>query len=78
MGVSLRWSNEELHRSLIDSFPILVRNGHYYFPILFVLALFYTISNYFFAALHDPGVVPRPSAEETLQIEKENNITTDL
>jgi hypothetical protein len=61
-----------------DSFPILCQNGHIYFPILFCLALFYTISNYLFAALHDPGVVPRPNADEILQIEKENNIQTDL
>ncbi|UJR36071.1 hypothetical protein I4U23_028807 [Adineta vaga] len=59
-------------------FPILVTHGHVYFPILFILALFYTISNYLFAALHDPGVVPRPNADEILQTEKENNIQTDL
>ncbi|CAF1150239.1 unnamed protein product [Adineta steineri] len=59
-------------------FPILVTNGHYYFPILFTFALFHTLSNYLFASLHDPGVVPRPSADEVLQTEKENNIQTDL
>ncbi|CAF1045110.1 unnamed protein product [Adineta ricciae] len=59
-------------------FPILVTHGHVYFPILFALALFYTISNYLFAALHDPGIVPRPNADEILQTEKENNIQTDL
>jgi hypothetical protein len=63
---------------LNDSFPILVQNGHIYFPILFSLALFYTISNYLFASLHDPGVIPRPNADEILQIEKEYNIQTDM
>ncbi len=61
-----------------DSFPILVQNGHIYFPILFGLALFYTISNYLFAALNDPGVLPRPNADEILQTEKEYNIQADL
>jgi hypothetical protein len=61
-----------------NSFPILVTNGHIYFPVLFGLALFFTISNYLFAALHDPGVVPRPDADEILQTEKEHNIQTDL
>jgi len=60
------------------SFPILIKNNHIYFPILFGLALFFTISNYLFAALSDPGVIPRPNADEILQIEKENNIQTDL
>ncbi|CAF2477844.1 unnamed protein product [Rotaria sp. Silwood2] len=59
-------------------FPILIKHGHVYFPILFILALFYTMSNYLFASLHDPGVVPRPNADEVLQTEKENNIQTDL
>lgn len=63
---------------VMNSFPILVQHGHVYFPILFGLSLFYTISNYLFASLHDPGVVPRPNADEVLQIEKENNIQTDL
>ena len=61
-----------------SSFPILIEHKHFYFPILFGLALFYTISNYLFACLHDPGVVPRPNADEVLQTEKENNIQTDL
>ncbi len=61
-----------------NSFPILVKNGHVYFPILFIPALFYTISNYLFASLHDPGVVPRPNADEVLQTEKEYNIQADL
>ncbi|CAF0957976.1 unnamed protein product [Adineta ricciae] len=59
-------------------FPILIRNRHYYFPILLSLALFYTVVNYLFAALHDPGVIPRPDADEVLRIEKEHNIQTDL
>ncbi|UJR10008.1 hypothetical protein I4U23_014231 [Adineta vaga] len=59
-------------------FPIMIKNRHYYFPILFSLALFYTISNYLFAALHDPGVIPRPDADEILSVEKEHNIQTDL
>lgn len=53
-------------------------HGHIYFPVLFFIALFHTISNYLFASLHDPGVVPRPNADEVLQTEKENNIQTDL
>ncbi|CAF3902640.1 unnamed protein product [Rotaria sordida] len=61
-----------------DSFPIIIKNGHIYYPILFCLALFYTITNYLFASLHDPGVVPRPNADEILHVEKENNIQTDL
>jgi hypothetical protein len=61
-----------------NSFPILIQHDHIYFPILFGLTLFYTISNYLFACLHDPGVVPRPNADEVLQTEKENNIQTDL
>lgn len=59
-------------------FPLLVKNKQYYIPILFCLALFYTITNYLFASLHDPGVLPRPDADEILQIEKENHIQTDL
>ena len=62
---------------LIDSLPILAQNGHYYFPILFALALFYTITNYLFASLHDPGVLPRSTADEALQIEIKNNIGMD-
>jgi len=42
------------------------------------LALFYTITNYLFASLHDPGVLPRPDADEILQIERENQIQIDL
>jgi hypothetical protein len=61
-----------------NSFPILVKHGHIYFPILFIFALFYVISNYLFACLHDPGVIPRPNADEILQTEKENNIEIDL
>ncbi|CAF3141164.1 unnamed protein product [Rotaria sp. Silwood2] len=59
-------------------FPIIIKNGHIYYPILFCLALFYTITNYLFASLHDPGILPRPNADETLQVEKEHNIQTDL
>ncbi|CAF3748010.1 unnamed protein product [Rotaria sp. Silwood1] len=59
-------------------FPIIIKNGHIYYPILFCLALFYTITNYLFAALHDPGVIPRPNADEILLVEKEHNIQTDL
>jgi len=40
--------------------------------------LFFTVANYLSAALHDPGVLPRPNADEILQTEKENNIQTDL
>ncbi len=61
-----------------NSFPILVEHDHIYFPIIFGFALFYTISNYLFASLHDPGVIPRPNADEVLQTEKEYNIQTDL
>lgn len=82
MGVSfcdLYPTNEICFVFFVDrSFPILVNHGHIYFPILFSLALFYTISNYLFAALSDPGVIPRPNADESLQIEKEHNIQTDL
>ena len=60
-----------------DSTPIIAKNGHVYYPILIGLALFFTISNYLFAALHDPGVIPRPNADEILLFEKENNIQTD-
>ncbi|CAF3991104.1 unnamed protein product [Rotaria magnacalcarata] len=59
-------------------FPILIQNRHIYFPVLFILTLFYTIVNYLFASLHDPGVLPRPNADEILQTEKENNIQTDV
>ncbi|CAF3418929.1 unnamed protein product [Rotaria socialis] len=58
-------------------FPILIQNRYIYFPVLFILTLFYTIVNYLFASLHDPGVLPRPNADEILQTEKENNIQTD-
>lgn len=61
-----------------NSFPILCKNGHVYFPILFGFALLQTISSYLHAALTDPGVLPRPNADEMLQTEKENNIQTDL
>lgn len=64
--------------SFAISFPILCQKGHIYFPILFGLALFFTLTNYLFAALHDPGVIPRPNADESLQIEKEHNIQIDL
>ena len=61
-----------------DSIPIIAKNGHVYYPVLFGLALFFTISNYLFAALHDPGVIPRPNVDETLLVERENSIQTDL
>lgn len=46
--------------------------------MLFIVALFYTVTNYLFAALHDPGVLPRPDAVEALSMEKELNIQADL
>lgn len=55
-----------------------MQQGHAYFPVLFIFALFFTTANYLFASLHDPGVLPRPNADEVLQTEKENNIQTDL
>ncbi|CAF1498050.1 unnamed protein product [Rotaria magnacalcarata] len=58
--------------------PIIVRNGLIFYPILFGVVFFYTMTNYLFAAFHDPGVIPRPNADETLHTEKENNIQTDL
>ncbi|CAF3403952.1 unnamed protein product [Rotaria socialis] len=58
--------------------PIIVKNGLIFYPILFGVVFFYTMTNYLFAALYDPGVVPRPNADETLHTEKENNIQTDL
>ena len=60
------------------SFPVLIKYGHSYLPVFFLLALFFTISNYLFASLHDPGVLPRPDTDEILQTEKEHNIQTDL
>lgn len=67
-----------LMKEIFSSFPVLIKHGHAYLPILFLSALFYTTCNYLFAALHDPGVVPRPNADEVLQTEKEHNIQTDL
>ena len=63
---------------VVRRFPILAQNGHYYFIIIFPLSVFYTLSNYLFASLHDPGVIPRPNADEILQTEKENSIQVDL
>ena len=80
MGVSFDFygNDEEMFFFHYHSFPLLVNHGHYYFPVLFSLALFFTVTNYLFAALSDPGVIPRPNADETLQTEKQHNIQADL
>ena len=80
LGVSLirRSVIDLLCSSVSDRFPILVQHNQIYFPVLFSLALFFTVSNYLFASLHDPGVVPRPNADEALKVEEQNNIQVNL
>jgi hypothetical protein len=72
-------SSDDSYNKRLSSlrFPILVRYGHIYFPVLFSLALFFTIINYLRAALHDPGVVRRPDTDEVLHVEKANSIHVD-
>ncbi|CAF0939077.1 unnamed protein product [Brachionus calyciflorus] len=47
-------------------------------PIIGFFMGFISFANYFMCAFMDPGFLPRATAEEAYQIEKDNNISVDL
>ena len=56
----------------------------YLLKMVIFIFQFYFVLHYFiqyqiiFCSINDPGVIPRPNADEILQTEKEYNIQTDL
>lgn len=58
--------------------PYLTEQGTIAVPLIGVFLLILTLVNYIITAFMDPGFVPRGTPDETIQIEKENNITVDL
>ncbi len=47
-------------------------------PIVGFVFLIMTVANYLTCAFTDPGFYPRSSPQETLNTEKENQLTVDL
>lgn len=58
--------------------PFLSEQASVAMPIIGAILLVLTLINYFVCAFMDPGFLPRSTPCETVQLEKENNITVDL